>query len=196
VSPGLSDPASPLLKFALAWLIVPLVFFSFSGSKLPGYILPAVPAAVILATTCVYGLVSCSDKWRNAILSIAGVTLVGVVLLLHIAAPRYADEHSVRSLIDAVTRNGYTANRVLTLHTISMNSEFYAAGRLLRDSDGKQRWLSGVDEVESEIKAGNNEPVLVLVPVEYSSQLTGYPRFDARVLNDNNELAIIAVSLK
>ncbi|QQS44915.1 MAG: glycosyltransferase family 39 protein [Acidobacteriota bacterium] len=30
------------------WLLVPLVFFSFSGSKLPGYILPVFPAAALL----------------------------------------------------------------------------------------------------------------------------------------------------
>jgi 4-amino-4-deoxy-L-arabinose transferase-like glycosyltransferase len=36
--------------FALCWLLVPVVFFSISQSKLPGYILPAVPAgALILA---------------------------------------------------------------------------------------------------------------------------------------------------
>ena len=34
--------------FALAWLIVPLVFFSFSGSKLIAYVLPALPAAALL----------------------------------------------------------------------------------------------------------------------------------------------------
>jgi 4-amino-4-deoxy-L-arabinose transferase-like glycosyltransferase len=34
--------------FTLAWLIVPLAFFSVSGSKLPGYILPALPAAALL----------------------------------------------------------------------------------------------------------------------------------------------------
>jgi 4-amino-4-deoxy-L-arabinose transferase-like glycosyltransferase len=34
--------------FALIWLIVPAVFFSFSRSKLPGYILPAVPAGPLL----------------------------------------------------------------------------------------------------------------------------------------------------
>jgi 4-amino-4-deoxy-L-arabinose transferase-like glycosyltransferase len=34
--------------FACCWLIVPLIFFSFSQSKLPGYILPAIPAGAIL----------------------------------------------------------------------------------------------------------------------------------------------------
>jgi len=34
--------------FALVWLVFPIVFFSFSGSKLIGYILPALPAAVLL----------------------------------------------------------------------------------------------------------------------------------------------------
>jgi 4-amino-4-deoxy-L-arabinose transferase-like glycosyltransferase len=35
--------------FALAWLVVPIVFFSFSGSKLGGYILPVLPAVAVLA---------------------------------------------------------------------------------------------------------------------------------------------------
>ena len=34
--------------FAGVWLIVPLLFFSLSQSKLPGYILPAVPAGALL----------------------------------------------------------------------------------------------------------------------------------------------------
>jgi 4-amino-4-deoxy-L-arabinose transferase-like glycosyltransferase len=34
--------------FAACWLIVPVVFFSLSRSKLPGYILPAVPAGAVL----------------------------------------------------------------------------------------------------------------------------------------------------
>jgi 4-amino-4-deoxy-L-arabinose transferase-like glycosyltransferase len=34
--------------FACCWLIVPLVFFSLSQSKLPGYILPAIPASALL----------------------------------------------------------------------------------------------------------------------------------------------------
>ncbi|HTS34458.1 MAG TPA: glycosyltransferase family 39 protein [Candidatus Solibacter sp.] len=34
--------------FACCWLIVPVLFFSISRSKLPGYILPAVPAGAVL----------------------------------------------------------------------------------------------------------------------------------------------------
>jgi 4-amino-4-deoxy-L-arabinose transferase-like glycosyltransferase len=34
--------------FACCWLIVPIVFFSFSQSKLPGYILPSIPAVAAL----------------------------------------------------------------------------------------------------------------------------------------------------
>lgn len=35
--------------FAITWLAVPIVFFSISRSKLPGYVLPALPGAALLA---------------------------------------------------------------------------------------------------------------------------------------------------
>lgn len=35
--------------FALIWLLVPLIFFSLSESKLPGYILPVLPAVALLS---------------------------------------------------------------------------------------------------------------------------------------------------
>jgi len=37
-----------LRTYLTLWLLVPLMFFSFSQSKLPGYILPAIPAGTIL----------------------------------------------------------------------------------------------------------------------------------------------------
>jgi 4-amino-4-deoxy-L-arabinose transferase-like glycosyltransferase len=42
------DVVSTMRVFAFAWLLLPIVFFSFSGSKLPGYVLPALPAAALL----------------------------------------------------------------------------------------------------------------------------------------------------
>lgn len=38
-----------LRVFAVCWLVVPVVFFSFSGSKLTAYILPALPAVALLS---------------------------------------------------------------------------------------------------------------------------------------------------
>lgn len=43
------DNVSIVRVFSLAWLLLPIVFFSFSGSKLPGYILPALPAVALLS---------------------------------------------------------------------------------------------------------------------------------------------------
>ena len=47
VSPE-SDLEWQFSLFACCWLLVPVVFFSFSQSKLPGYILPAIPAGTVL----------------------------------------------------------------------------------------------------------------------------------------------------
>lgn len=35
-------------RLLLWWTIIPILFFSFAGSKLPGYILPSIPAAIML----------------------------------------------------------------------------------------------------------------------------------------------------
>jgi 4-amino-4-deoxy-L-arabinose transferase-like glycosyltransferase len=42
------DSGNQFGVFACCWLIVPVVFFSISQSKLPGYILPAIPAGALL----------------------------------------------------------------------------------------------------------------------------------------------------
>ncbi|HSP64511.1 MAG TPA: phospholipid carrier-dependent glycosyltransferase, partial [Pyrinomonadaceae bacterium] len=42
-------PLDRLRVFGLAWVIVPVVFFSFSGSKLTAYILPVMPAIALLS---------------------------------------------------------------------------------------------------------------------------------------------------
>ena len=42
------DLGDGLTLFLFLWVVIPIVFFSFSQSKLPGYILPTVPPALIL----------------------------------------------------------------------------------------------------------------------------------------------------
>ena len=45
-----SSPEDSWQLFLLIWMLVPVLFFSASQSKLPGYILPAVPAGALLVT--------------------------------------------------------------------------------------------------------------------------------------------------
>lgn len=48
------SPASfKVACFSLCWILFPLLFFSFSGSKLPGYILPIWPAAALMVGTSI-----------------------------------------------------------------------------------------------------------------------------------------------
>ncbi|HEX6187658.1 MAG TPA: glycosyltransferase family 39 protein [Pyrinomonadaceae bacterium] len=42
------DQVDRVRVFALAWLVVPTIFFSLSGSKIPGYVLPVLPAVALL----------------------------------------------------------------------------------------------------------------------------------------------------
>jgi 4-amino-4-deoxy-L-arabinose transferase len=56
-----SEPEARLL---LAWLIAPIVFLSFSGSKLPAYLLPCMPAAALLAAR---GVDSALARWGAAV---------------------------------------------------------------------------------------------------------------------------------
>src|SRR5262249_35262786 len=56
VAEPFADPVEDdgMTGFLFAWTIVPIVFFSISRSKLPGYILPAIPAAVLLTAEYIH----------------------------------------------------------------------------------------------------------------------------------------------
>jgi 4-amino-4-deoxy-L-arabinose transferase-like glycosyltransferase len=46
--PAVSRPGDAFPEFLVLWAAIPIVFFSFSQSKLPGYILPSIPPIAIL----------------------------------------------------------------------------------------------------------------------------------------------------
>ena len=71
-----------LMAFALAWFLFPLIFFSFSGSKLPGYILPILPAAGLIVGRQLWQLTSAAG-WPLR-------TTATIYLLFAIGAPVYS----------------------------------------------------------------------------------------------------------
>ncbi len=92
-----SDPAhegcEPQFRvFLLLWLIVPVVFFSISRSKLPGYILPAVPAGALLLADYLRKHLRREDdktpaKWLVVLHSVlAGACIVPALLVGYVAA--------------------------------------------------------------------------------------------------------------
>ncbi len=193
---GESQTAVDYLRyFALAWMLFPLIFFSFSGSKLPGYILPALPGAMILVGDRLRRMVSrnAHNEWLVFGLSCASVAAYFLILLL--GTKGYAERDTVKYLFESANSGGFQNSRVLNLHTISHNAEFYADKRLIRDEAGKLRRFEGILQVVDELKK-ESKPILVLVPLEYLNQLKESELLETNVIGDNKELAIAAVKLK
>ncbi|MDX6576162.1 MAG: hypothetical protein QOE96_2115 [Blastocatellia bacterium] len=69
-------PLDRVRVFALCWIVVPLVFFSLSESKLTAYILPALPAVALL----VGERIACflNDQRGDLVLRSTGILLVGL----------------------------------------------------------------------------------------------------------------------
>ncbi len=187
--------SDPLLTFSAVWVLVPLAFFSFSGSKLPGYILPSVPPAIIITAIFLYQRLDLSKWKRGVIAAAAGTVVISFVLLLFVV-PRFAELDSTRSLFRAANERGFTETQVFNLHTISHNAEFYASGRLLRDDAGKLKRLYGVTEVKEAIERSGQKTALVLVPLEYLPEIMRYTDLNSEKLGDNGEIAIVVSSLK
>jgi 4-amino-4-deoxy-L-arabinose transferase-like glycosyltransferase len=124
--PGTED----LRTFLTLWLLLPVLFFSFSQSKLPGYILPSVPAGAILLADFVQRRQEAQEKpspWLallHALLSAAmlAAALIVPFKLLKLPLPRNAIVVAVALALTAVLalwlslRNqGYRVLRFITL---------------------------------------------------------------------------------
>ena len=71
-------PVDRLRAFALVWLIFPMLFFSFSGSKLTAYILPVLPAAALLVGERIVCLLNAQRG--DKVLRLTGAGLIGLTL--------------------------------------------------------------------------------------------------------------------
>jgi 4-amino-4-deoxy-L-arabinose transferase-like glycosyltransferase len=92
-APGGSDtPNAPGYAFEIflaLWALVPIAFFSLSRSKLPGYILPSVPALLILAAVAVHRRAARGERPRWTSIAMHAVLLAALAAALCIA-PRLA----------------------------------------------------------------------------------------------------------
>jgi 4-amino-4-deoxy-L-arabinose transferase-like glycosyltransferase len=80
--------------FLLIWLFVPVLFFSASQSKLPGYILPSIPAATLLVTEFLRKCVSGNTKLASWMVGVHAV-LCGSLVFGGLAAPGIQLHHTL-----------------------------------------------------------------------------------------------------
>ena len=73
-------------EFLVLWAAFPIVFFSFSGSKLPGYILPSIPPLAILTGDYLYRV---RRRGLPDWLLLTHATLTGLLTFVLLLCPQY-----------------------------------------------------------------------------------------------------------
>ncbi|HEY6660863.1 MAG TPA: hypothetical protein VI031_06965, partial [Pyrinomonadaceae bacterium] len=175
-----ADKPSIVRVFSLAWLLAPILFFSFSGSKLPGYILPVLPAAALLIADVL------RQRKPAMLISIASATVVLVLIVLTFGAERFAQRESVRDLLLLADARGFANAPVLAQRTDDRSAEFYAYGRVVYNAQGEPVRFDEISIDEARARGGK---FVVLIPVEYVENFRGSPRLE--VIGDNGRTAIL-----
>lgn len=243
------DVMSKWRAFGLVWMLVPVLFFSASGSKLPGYILPALPGALMLvgerlartlrgegrghtlrATGALLALAGVAAIFfveqagyaaRNCAMLGGGLLIAGGLIALLFAGNRrllaagsivcalflmiitgltcgikeVSRDLSVASALEEAARRGYASTPVYHLHNIERTAEYYAAGRLRYGADGQPLRFEGVREVEDAARKEGGT-ILVIVPSEYSAQLTTYAPLETEIIEDRGGRSLVAVRVR
>jgi len=175
------DNLSIVRVFCLAWLLLPIVFFSFSGSKLPGYVLPALPAIALLVSDRMTRIFN--PRWP---LIIAGAAVVLVVIVLNFGAARYANRESVRDLLLMADARGYADATVLAQRSDDRSAEFYAYGRVMYRRNGEPLTFDEITVNEAREIGGK---FVVMIPVEYVENVRGVSTIE--VIGDNGKTAVL-----
>jgi len=92
---AISSPEDSWSLFLLIWMLAPILFFSASQSKLPGYILPAVPAGALLVAE--YLAARPGDEKRfSPLFAAAHGILCGLLIFAAFSAASIAMNHRLR----------------------------------------------------------------------------------------------------
>ena len=175
------DSLSVVRVFSFAWLLWPIVFFSFSGSKLPGYVLPSVPAITLLVADQL--MRTRRAKWP---LLVAGTTMALVLVALSFIATRFANRESVRDLLKLADARGYASAPVLAQRSDDRSAEFYAYGRVVYGPNGEPLTFDEISVDEARARGGK---FVVFIPVEYVENFRGTPAIE--IIGDNGKTAAL-----
>lgn len=123
-----SREREPLSTFLLVAALFPLIFFSFSATRLPQYVLPALPFLGLLAARRVTDA-RLPAKWI-AVVALAGA-LMFLALDAGVAAP-VNSRRSIRTLALAAARHAVPGERVLSYRLGRPYASVFYLGRRIR----------------------------------------------------------------
>lgn len=174
------DQMSVVRVFSLAWILLTIVFFSFSGSKLPGYVLPALPAAALLIADVV------RQKKPTVPIVMASATAVLVLIALLFFARPIANRESAKDLLLLADARGYAGAPVLARDSDDRSAEFYAYDRVVYKPDGEVMTFDKMSIDEARARGGK---FVVLIPIEYVEDFRGTPQIE--IIGDNGRTAVL-----
>ena len=184
-----ATPDAQLLAFAWAWVLAPIAFFSLSGSKLPGYILPALPGACVVVGLVLRPWARTLNHQRFAG-ALAIVTLIGSAWLATSSAGiALAERDSARGLLTTVHARGLDGVRVANFATQSRAAQFYAARNLLYGKDGEPLRLETSAQIE---QLTRDEPLLLIIPVS-KRELLDVPLLRVETIASNGVTQLVLV---
>jgi 4-amino-4-deoxy-L-arabinose transferase-like glycosyltransferase len=91
--PCADRPGDAFPEFLVLWALIPIIFFSFSRSKLPGYILPSIPPITILTGDFLF---RCRKQALSRFVLIGHAVLCGVMTLFALLLPWYVAPHGAQ----------------------------------------------------------------------------------------------------
>jgi 4-amino-4-deoxy-L-arabinose transferase-like glycosyltransferase len=134
--------------------------------------------------------------WRNVtVWLVVAATFTAWLAVIVCATSIFPRRESFRAQIRLAGARGYGDAPIYNLYKVERSSEFYAAGRVVYGANGEPLKLENVGQV-AEVVRRQNDPVLVIVPIEYLWQLTESKIIQSEVISDNGDLVLVAVRAK
>ncbi|HWZ42341.1 MAG TPA: glycosyltransferase family 39 protein [Candidatus Saccharimonadales bacterium] len=154
-----------LSRYLLLWIAIPIIFFSISRSKLPGYILPAIPPVAVLTADYLRRVNNALSRWRLQLHAVICGMLAGGALLApwrmdRISPPAFVQVRVVMVtaivalLVFLVVRRGGV--RILRLATLV--PVLLVLGFLLRPAAHTIDQATSARAIEAELQAAGITP--------------------------------------
>jgi 4-amino-4-deoxy-L-arabinose transferase-like glycosyltransferase len=185
------DARSSLLALGWVWALVPIAFFSISGSKLPSYILPSFPGfAIVIGEALSRGVfVPCS--WKPKWVAAGGTALMGCIVLFAftVYAPANAEKKSTKALC-LRTFAQMKPGELATLLRLPKDYDpvFYLQGRMVV-GQGK-RDIFFAQQPEELVPLLQKGSVLVFVNNDKTELLEKNSAFTAHFLDRDQKLSV------